>query len=211
MYRLLAFLGVSFIVIATPGPDTAMTIRNTLLGGRIAGVSTAVGVAVGQTVWAFATSLGIVALLIASEPGFVAVKYAAAAYLVCLGVQALREATRPSVPQAGAPAGHPAPRRLTRFRAFRQGVVSDLGNPKMAVFFASPLPQFAPSGGASFGAFLLRGCFFTLMTLAWLTLYAAVVAKIGDFLRRGAIRRAVEGLTGLVLAGLGLRLAAEHR
>jgi threonine/homoserine/homoserine lactone efflux protein len=211
MYPLLAFLGVSFIVIATPGPDTAMTIRNTLLGGRIAGVSTAVGVAVGQTVWAFATSLGIVALLIASEPGFVAVKYAGAAYLVCLGVQALREATRPSVPQAGAPAGHPAPRRLTRFRAFRQGVVSDLGNPKMAVFFASLLPQFVPSGGASFGAFLLRGCLFALMTLAWLTLYAAVVAKIGDFLRRGAIRRAVEGLTGLVLVGLGLRLAAEHR
>jgi threonine/homoserine/homoserine lactone efflux protein len=209
MHAFLAFLGVSFVVIATPGPDTAMTIRNTLLGGRVGGVFTAFGIAVGQTIWAFATSVGIVALLIASEPVFVAVKYAGAVYLIYLGVQALREAVRPSVPQDIAPTGRG--QSLTRLRAFRQGVVSDLGNPKMAVFFASLLPQFVPPGGASFSALLLLGCIFALMTFAWLALYAAVVARVGDFLRQGSIRRAVEGLTGLVLVGLGVRLATEHR
>src|SRR5437588_5995543 len=84
-----AFLGISLVVIVTPGPDTALTIRNTLLGGRASGVFTALGVAAGQAVWALATSLGIVALLVASEPVFVAVKLAGAAYLVILGAQAL--------------------------------------------------------------------------------------------------------------------------
>lgn len=210
MHALLAFIGVSFIVIATPGPDTAMTIRNTLRGGRVGGVFTALGIAVGQTIWAFATSIGIVALLIASEPVFLALKYAGAVYLFFLGVQALREAVRPSLSQETVPAGRDG-QKLTRLRAFGQGIVSDLSNPKMAVFFASLLPQFVPSGAASFSALLLRGCIFALMTFVWLALYAAVVAKVGDFLRRGPVRRIVEGLTGFVLVGLGVRLAAEHR
>ena len=211
MHALLAFIGVSFIVIATPGPDTAMTIRNTLRGGRVGGVFTALGIAVGQTIWAFATSIGIVALLIASEPVFLALKYAGAVYLFYLGVQALREAVRPSVSQDTAPAAGRDGPKLTRLRAFWQGIVSDLGNPKMAVFFASLLPQFVPPGEASFSALLFRGCIFALMTFVWLALYAALVAKLGDFLRRGAARRIVEGLTGFVLVGLGVRLATEHR
>src|SRR5947208_2460767 len=91
---LLAFLAISALVIATPGPDTAITIRNSLAGGRAAGLATAAGVATGQTIWAFATSAGIVALLVASEPLFLAVKYAGAAYLVWLGLQSLRAAVR---------------------------------------------------------------------------------------------------------------------
>jgi threonine/homoserine/homoserine lactone efflux protein len=210
MDAFLAFLGVSMIVIVTPGPDTAITIRNTLLGGRVGGIFTALGIAMGQTVWALATSVGVVAILIASEPMFVAIKYAGAMYLFYLGAQALREALRPSTPQDIAQ-GRRDEQRLTKIRAFRQGVVSDLGNPKMAVFFASLLPQFVPSGGASFLELFLRGCIFALMTLSWLILYATVVAVVGDVLRRGVMRRVVEGLTGLVLVGLGLRLAAEHR
>jgi threonine/homoserine/homoserine lactone efflux protein len=210
MDAFLAFLGVSMIVIVTPGPDTAITIRNTLLGGRVGGIFTALGIAMGQTVWALATSVGVVAILIASEPMFVAIKYAGAIYLFYLGAQALREALQPSTPQDIAQ-GRRGEQRLTKIRAFRQGVVSDLGNPKMAVFFASLLPQFVPSGGASFLELFLRGCIFALMTLSWLILYATVVAVVGDVLRRGVMRRVVEGLTGLVLVGLGLRLAAEHR
>lgn len=213
MSTFLAFLGVSVIVIVTPGPDTAITIRNTLLGGRAGGVFTALGIACGQTLWAFATSIGIVALLIASEPIFLAVKYLGAAYLVYLGVQALREALRPSVP-APAHASTPArgaARRMTPIGAFRQGVISNLGNPKMAVFFASLLPQFVPSGDATVSAFLLLGAVFAVMTFAWLALYAVIVARAGDVLRRPAIRRTIEGLTGTLLIGLGLRVAAEQR
>src|SRR2546426_699437 len=80
------------LVIVTPGQDTALTIRNSLLGGRLSGLSTAVGVCVGQCAWALATSAGLAALLVASEPAFVALRLFGAAYLVLLGVQALRAA-----------------------------------------------------------------------------------------------------------------------
>ena len=102
-------------------------------------------------------------------------------------------------------------RRLTGANAYRQGLISDLGNPKMAVFFASLLPQFVPPGGESFLALLGLGAVFAVMTFAWLALYATVVAKAGDFLRRPSIRRAIEGVTGIVLIGLGIRIAAEQR
>jgi threonine/homoserine/homoserine lactone efflux protein len=90
-------------------------------------------------------------------------------------------------------------------------VISDLGNPKMAVFFASLLPQFAPTGEADFSALLLLGMIFSGMTFAWLAAYAVLVAKAGDFLRRPSIRRAIEGVTGALLIALGLRIAAEQR
>ena len=87
--ELLAFLGISALVIVTPGQDTALTIRNTLAGGRRAGSFTALGVSTGQAVWTLAASAGVAALLVASEPAFIALKLAGAAYLVFLGAQAL--------------------------------------------------------------------------------------------------------------------------
>src|ERR687891_2250896 len=94
MAELLAFIGVAVVVIVTPGQDTALTIRNTLARGRAAGVRTAAGVVSGQAVWAIAASAGVAALLVASEPAFVALKFAGAAYLVYLGGQALVAAVR---------------------------------------------------------------------------------------------------------------------
>jgi len=196
----LAFLGVAAIVIVTPGQDTALTIRNTLLGGRRTGILTAAGVSTGQAVWALATSAGLAAVLQASEPAFVAVKVAGAAYLVYLGVQTLFPALRRGVGK---------PKAAPRGRPFRQGIVSNLGNPKMAVFFPSLLPQLASR--PAFGALLLLGLVFCSMTFVWLTGYAFAVAKAGDFLRRSRVRRTLDAMTGAVLVALGLRLAAEHR
>jgi len=209
MSTFLAFLSLATIVIITPGPDTAITIRNTLFAGRAGGVMTALGIASGQAIWALATSAGIVALLLASEPLFLAIKYAGAAYLIFLGLQALREAIRPS--GATATDEERPIRTMSAVAAFRQGVISDLGNPKMAVFFASLLPQFVPAENATFFSFFVLGLIFALMTLAWLILYAIVVSKIGDVLRRPAIRRWIEGATGSVLIALGVRVAAEQR
>ena len=101
MVELAAFVGVSVIVIVTPGPDTALTVRNSLLGGRRAGVFTALGVISGQACWTLAASAGIAALLVASEPAFVAVKLAGAAYLVFLGAQALAVALRKDAANGG--------------------------------------------------------------------------------------------------------------
>ncbi|SMF13489.1 Threonine/homoserine/homoserine lactone efflux protein [Tistlia consotensis] len=210
---LTAFLGIAALVIVTPGPDTAVTIRNTLAGGRAGGLATALGVSTGQSVWALATSAGIAALLVASEPLFLAVKYAGAAYLVLLGLQALREAWRPSAGVGGQAAEGGRAARLPARAAFRQGVVSDLGNPKMAAFFTSLLPQFAPAGPggpARFEDLAALGLLFALMTLLWLAAYTLAVARVGDLLRRPPVRRLLEGATGAVLIGLGLRIATER-
>jgi threonine/homoserine/homoserine lactone efflux protein len=210
MSSYLAFIGISLVVIMTPGPDTALTIRNTLLAGARGGVFTAIGVAAGQIIWALAASAGVVALLVASAPVFEVLRLAGAAYLVWIGVQTLYSASRPgtTTPHAG---GKSVGRRLGSIGAFRQGIINDLANPKMAAFFASLFPQFVPEASASFAALMLLGLVFSGMTLAWLVAYAFAVAKAGDILRRRGIRRAIEGVTGAVLVAFGLRLASEHR
>jgi threonine/homoserine/homoserine lactone efflux protein len=202
---LAAFMAVSAVVICTPGQDTALTIRSTLAGGRRSGVATAAGVALGQAVWTVAASVGVVALLSASEPAFHALKLAGATYLVFLGAQSLYAAL---ARRGHRGRGLARDVRLDPARALRHGVLSNLGNPKMAVFFTSLLPQFAPGG--SFAALLLLGILFCLMTLAWLTLYAFAVARAKRLLT-GRVRRALDAVTGVVLVALGLRLAAEPR
>ena len=200
--ELVGFLLVAALVIVTPGQDTALTIRNTLAGARRGGVATAVGVSVGQAVWTLATSVGLAAVIAASEPVFRAVKLAGAAYLVVLGLQSLRDAMRRRVRAAPGVTAN-----AESSRAFRQGLLSNLGNPKMAVFFTSLLPQF---GGESFGALLALGLVFCAMTFVWLSTYAAVVAKAGEVLRRPAVRRALDAVVGAVLVAFGLRLASER-
>ena len=207
---LLAFLGVAALVIMTPGPDTVLTVRNTLVGGWPAGVATAVGVVTGQAIWALGTSIGIVGLLVTSEPMFIAVKLLGAGYLVFLGAQSIRAALA-RTPQPELLAGRIRRRDLSPSRAFRQGIINDLGNPKMAAFFTSLLPQFIPSRDVSFATPMALGLLFCIMTLLWLMLYIGAVARLGEVLHRPAIRRALEGLTGVVLVGLGIRLASEHR
>ena len=209
MAELAAFLGIAALVIVTPGQDTALTIRNTMLGSRPAGLATALGVAAGQACWTAAASIGLAALLVASEPVFLTLKLAGAAYLLYLGFQALRHAIRPvtrSVERtAESPLG-PRPTLLltaTNSRAFRQGVLSNLGNPKMAVFFTSLLPQF----GSSFWSLLALGLCFCSLTLAWLSAYSFALAHAGDLLRRPRIRRSLDALTGTLLVAFGIRLA----
>ena len=211
MLSFLAFIGSSIIVIVTPGPDTATTIRSTLLAGRTGGICTAAGIAVGQMVWALATSVGLAALLVASAPLFLAIKYLGAAYLIYLGISALYEALWPPEQGSGIVAEIHAHGRASPWMAFRQGLISDLSNPKMAVFFTSLLPQFAPIGGSTFATLLALGIVFAGMTFLWLAFYAASIHKVRNALQRPVVRRLVEGVTGTVLIALGLRIATEQR
>jgi threonine/homoserine/homoserine lactone efflux protein len=193
-----AFVLVALLVIVSPGQDTALTIRNTLTDGRRAGVVTAAGVVAGQVTWVLAASAGLAALLVASEPAFVALRIVGGLYLVYLGGRSLWSAWRGG--------GHVTGRRSRR-APFREGALSNLGNPKMAVFFTSLLPQFA----SSFTGLLGHGLVFAGMTLAWLSLYAVVVAKAGAVLRRPVVRRILDAVTGAMLVAFGLRLATERR
>jgi threonine/homoserine/homoserine lactone efflux protein len=205
---LLAFLALSAVVIVTPGQDTALTIRNTLLGRRVAGVATALGVACGQAAWTVAASVGVTGILVASEPAFLALRIGGAGYLAYLGLRSLQAAFRGSGAYHG-PAVISGP-RLPAARAWRQGLLSSLGNPKLAIFFSSLLPPFAAPGAAALPSMLGLGAIFIAMTVAWLALYAAVVDRAGDVLRRGRVRRALDALTGSVLLVFGLRLATSE-
>ena len=207
---LLAYLLISLLVIITPGPDTALTVRNTLLGGRSNGIATALGVSAGQLIWVLATSVGLVAVLLASEQIFNAVRLAGAAYLVWLGIQTFWGVFKPgNAPDSESPPS--THRHSPRLAGFRQGLISDLSNPKMAAFFASVLPQFAPEGQGMLSSLVLLGLVFVAMTLVWLTLYAVVIASAGDAFRRSRLRRTIEGIMGATLIGLGLRVAYEQR
>ncbi|TDD24949.1 LysE family translocator [Nonomuraea diastatica] len=203
--QLSAFIGVSIVVICTPGPDTALTVRNAFSGGRRGGIWTAAGVAIGQAIWTVATSLGIAGLIHASEPAFLVMKFAGAAYLVYLGLQSLRAAWRGSGPDAaGGPLLH-----LTPGRSLRQGLINDLANPKMAAFFMSLLPQFAPGG--DFVTMMLLGLLFSLITFAWLTCYTVAINKARTLFNRSRVRRAMDAVTGTVLIAFGVRLALSQR
>ena len=202
----LAFLGVSLLVICTPGQDTALTIRNTLLGRRRAGVATAFGVAVGQGAWTLATSAGLAVVLASSGPLFLAIRLAGAAYLIYLGARSLAGAVFRR--QSGNLHTVSPESRLSPCSALLQGVVSNLSNAKMVAFFLSLLPQFAgPHPG--FASLLALGLTFCVLTFVWLVGYAFAVEWMSKWLRMERIRRVLDGLLGAVLVGLGWRVTSQ--
>lgn len=204
--ELLTFVALSAVVICTPGQDTALTVRNTLLGGRRAGVHTAGGVALGQLVWTVAASAGIAALLQASEPAFRVLQLVGATFLLVLGMRSLWSAYRGT--GDGSVAGDRGP-RMWPGRALRQGLVSNLANPKMAAFFLSLLPQFGPAGQGSFAGNLALGSLFCLMTLGWLTGYSLAVDGARRLFDRSRVRRLLDALTGGLLVAFGVRMAVS--
>jgi RhtB (resistance to homoserine/threonine) family protein len=201
----LIFLGVAAVVILVPGPDTALVTKNAALHGRRAALGTAFGVCTGLSLWTVASALGVASLVRASATAYTTLKLVGAAYLIWLGVQALRAARRAG---AGHDTGHSRP-ALDGRAGFRQGVLSNLANPKIGVFFTSLLPQFI-GGHAVLLPFLVYGAVFVAITLTWLTAYAVVAAKASALLQRPRVKAALDRLTGLVLIALGLRLATER-
>jgi threonine/homoserine/homoserine lactone efflux protein len=200
---LLPFLAISILLIVIPGPDTAMVTKNAVVGGRRSGVYAALGVSIGLTIWTAAAALGIAALLRASEVGFDALKVAGAIYLAWVGVQLLRSRGVVATDETG--------RGASGVRALRQGVLSDLGNPKIAVFFTSLLPQFVHGTGSAFAPLLFLGLVFAVLTLLWLAVYALAVGHASGWLRRPQVRLWLDRFTGVVLIGFSVRLALERR
>jgi RhtB (resistance to homoserine/threonine) family protein len=204
----LLFLGVAAILIVVPGPDMALVTKNAVLYGRRAAIGTSLGVNAGLSVWTVASAFGVASLVRASATAFTVLKLIGAVYLIWLGVQALRAArhhyARPGVEGD-------ALKVLGARAGFRQGLLSNLGNPKIAAFFTSLLPQFIGSDRSVLLPFLVLGSVFVLMTLAWLCAYAVIAAKASTLLQRPRVKAALDRLTGTILIGLGVRLATEHR
>jgi RhtB (resistance to homoserine/threonine) family protein len=204
-----AFLGISVLVIVAPGPDTVLVTKNAVLHGRRAALSTALGVNVGLLIWTAGAALGVAAVIRESAIAFNMLRLVGAAYLIWLGVQALRAGRRHSS-TATSPGEDPRG-QMGGVLGFRQGVLSDLANPKIGVFFTSLLPQFVSPRGSVLGASLLLGVVFALIGLAWLSGYAIAAARAVDLLSRRRVKAALDRITGLVLIGLGIRVALERR
>lgn len=204
---LLAFLGVSLLVIVTPGPDTALLIRNVVGGGRSRGIATAAGVATGQLVWALATSAGLTALLAASTLLFEIVRLAGAIYLVALGVLTLWQVWK----------GHAAAAATAKSRgpslrmAYGQGLFSNLSNPKMAMFFPSLLPQFVPLDAPAFATSFGLGALFAAMAFGWLAFTSLLLGSQAASAIPGRWRRWLAGATGAALVGFGFHFAFGRR
>ena len=203
------FLAISLVVIVSPGPDTALVLRNSLWGNRRSGAATALGVGTGLAIWTAAASVGLAALIRASEPAFLVLKLVGAVYLIYLGSQALLSAMRDRKAVGTDLSVAQPPRSVVA--SFRQGLLSNLANPKIAVFFTTFLPQFVPANTPELPALLALGAIFCLITVTWLVLYAVAAAKVAQVLRRPRVHKAIDGATGLVLIGFGLRLAVERR
>jgi len=204
-----AFLGVAALVIIAPGPDTVLVTKNAVLHGRRAALGTSLGVNSGLVIWTVAAALGVAAVVRESAVAFSVLKLLGAAYLVWLGVQALLAARRRSAHDTSGARRVAGP--VGALLGFRQGLLSNLGNPKIAVFFTGLLPQFVSSRASVLGPFLLLGGLFVLMTAVWLCSYALVAVRVSSVLTRPSVKAALDGLTGVVLVGLGVRLALEQR
>ena len=204
--QLLPFLAVAAVVVVTPGVDMALVTKNALLHGRRPALATAVGINVGILLWTTAAALGLAAVITHSTTAFTVIKVAGALYLVYLGLQVLRASRLRSRMSAMPVARAPLSTRV----AFRQGLVSNLLNPKIAVFFTSFLPQFVATHRAG-SDLLLLGALFNAMGLVWLLGYALLAARGRKVLGRPSVKRTLDRVSGLVLIGLGIRIAFEHR
>jgi len=205
---LLAFAVVATIITVIPGVDMALIARSVLTHGRRAGYVTSVGVSTGLWVHAVASALGLSSILMASATLFSLVKLAGAVYLIGLGALSLHHALRSTADTATATVGATA--RAAR-RAFVQGFLSNLLNPKVAIFYLTLLPQFIRPGDSVLARSLLLAAVHVVIGLVWLILYAYFLGRLSPVLRRPRVRRALEGITGTLLIAIGGRLAWDRR
>ena len=199
--RIAAFTALAALLTITPGADMALVTRNVLQGGMRAGLGSTLGINLGCFAWGAASGVGIAAVLAASATAFTALKLAGAAYLIFLGLQAIRQTFQAIEAQAPPARGSP----------FRQGLLTNLLNPKIAVFYTTVLPQFIAPGEPAFLLSLLLAGIHNLLGFVWLTGYSWAVTRAGDVLRRPLVRRMLERITGTVLIAFGIRLAFERR
>jgi threonine/homoserine/homoserine lactone efflux protein len=204
-----AFVGISGVVIVAPGPDTVIVTKNAILHGRGAALGTSLGVNAGLMIWTVAAAFGVAAVVRESAVAFTALKLVGGVYLVWLGGRALLAARRRSADETTG-AGDPG-RHVGALIGFRQGLLSDLSNPKIAVFFTGLLSQFVAPRESVLLPFLALGGLFVLMTLVWLSAYALFAVRMSGLLSRPAVKATLDRLTGVVLIALGIRVALERR
>lgn len=204
--HLLAFIGVVQLAAMSPGPDFVLVIRHAAVSGRRAGMAAAFGIAAGVFGWAVIAAFGVAALLAASAVAFSIVKLVGAAYLAYLGIKSIRAAAR----GGRSAAVERDSRTVSPWVAFRHGVLTNLLNPKAAMFFVTLMPQFV-SGNPRLDQTLMLSLVAVAITVVWFSVVANVVGALRRLFVSPRVRRTVDAVTGTVLVGLGLRIATQAR
>jgi threonine/homoserine/homoserine lactone efflux protein len=209
--QLWAFVAVATLLAVTPGADTLLVARNVLGRGRTAGLATIAGIAAGCFVHAALSAVGVSLILLRSAEAFHALKWGGAAYLIILGVQSIRGWWRADegVPVAAAANRHGMGAR--RLRSFVEGLLTNVLNPKVGLFYLAFLPQFIRPGDPVFARSLLLGALHVGIGVVWLSLLSLSLVRIRPLVESRLWRARLEGASGAVLIALGVRLAAERR
>ncbi|MEV4129832.1 LysE family translocator [Nocardia sp. NPDC049707] len=208
LVSLLSFGFAAVLLILLPGPDTLVVVRGLVRGGRNGGVQTSAGVLCGLMVWVAAASLGLSALLRASEIGYNALKIAGGCYLIWIGVQSLRSLLRTASDIAAEGDGSAAP-TLGRSGGFMAGFLTDILNPKIGVLFVSFLPGFVPDGYSVGWTTLGFGAVYIALTALYCAGLVVASGTVATWMQTPRVRRRLDAVAGVVLVGFGVRLATE--
>jgi threonine/homoserine/homoserine lactone efflux protein len=201
------FALVALALTLTPGLDSALVLRSALTKGRREAAATGAGIIAGLFVWGAAAAVGVSALLTASHIAYEVLRYVGAAYLVWFGIRLLSRALRRNTGAVDADVVVQG----SAWRAARQGLATNLLNPKVGVFYVALLPQFIPPHDNPLAVGLLLAGEHGLITVAWFAVLIVLASALGRWLRRPATVRAIDAVTGTALLGFGLKLALSDR
>ncbi|WP_391557746.1 LysE family translocator [Robertmurraya sp.] len=200
------FLVLSLFVVMSPGIDTALITKRTISDGRIDGYKMALGITTGSLVHTFAAAFGLSAILMQSAVAFEIVKYAGAVYLIYLGLSSF-------ITNKNKYVTHIENQNNSELKksAFKQGLFSNVLNPKVAMFFLTFLPQFVKTGADATQQFIMMGVIYTVLSITWFFVYVFFINYLREWLMSPKVQRIMDKVTGLVLIGFGLKLALDKQ
>lgn len=203
MSDFLTFLVLSLFVVTSPGIDTALITKRTISDGRKDGFSMALGITSGSFVHTFAAAFGLSAILLQSAVAFEIVKYVGAIYLIYLGISTFISRKKKD------PAAKNQQDAEMKKSAFKQGLISNVLNPKVAMFFLTFLPQFIQTGENATQQLIIMGVIYTLLSISWFFIYVFFINYLREWLLSPTVQGIMDKATGLVLIGFGLKLALD--
>jgi threonine/homoserine/homoserine lactone efflux protein len=209
--QVLAFAGLAFALTVTPGADTMIVMRNTLIQGRSSGILTVLGGCGGIIIHATLSAVGLSLILVRSAAIYEIVKLAGASYLIWLGLQALWRAFHPQVAGQTQISPPQPSNRTSRYYSLRDGLLSNVLNPKTALFYLALLPQFVHFGNQALITSLLLASIHIAMRFTWLLFITILIQRTREFMNRPFIKQSMEAMTGVVLCTFGMRLALARR
>lgn len=220
--QFLAFLGIATVLTLTPGADTMLVIRNVLARGQRAGYLTGLGICSGLFVHATLSALGLSLILVRSAALFEVVKMVGACYLICLGIWSIWQMLRTRFLRTQQPQNEPTPiapvsptiqhtANVSGWRSYRDGLLTNVLNPKVAIFYLAFLPQFISPGDPVLAKSLFLAAVHAFLGVIWLSSISVFLGKLRKFVTRPTVQRGLEAVAGTVLIAFGIRLALAQR